>query len=127
MNQRSLKSRRLASIAIVIIICFSLILILLKKISHSFLVSQSTPTQACQATGCFNRLCLPTSSKVLPGQLDCQPQATDTCLTLTQCELQANNSCGFTPTPAYQNCLQNQVATDDTLESSLSAKYKLRN
>lgn len=63
-------------------------------------------TSGCVVSGCNNELC-----SAQPSNSVCQVKPENKCYATAHCELQSTGDCGWTMTPALQECLQK--ATQD--------------
>ena len=63
-----------------------------------------TPPAACKVIGCARQYCVPLHSQDISPT--CASPTPDKCTTLTTCELQPDGECGWTPNPAYTQCIK---------------------
>jgi eight-cysteine-cluster-containing protein len=81
----------------VIIVCILIILLNKKQI-----VTEETGNK-CIKTGCSGQLCI--NDKEPPQITTCEWKEIYSCYRLTECELQNNGECGFTPNSKFNDCL----------------------
>lgn len=65
------------------------------------------PKNECVTSGCSGEICAPEAVDSI-----CVWQAWYVCLELTQCEQQANDGCGWTPSPELEDCLAQFIGWD---------------